>query len=217
MPPILRSASLALCLLALPALAEARPARHHNSHSQAWRHHLGRHHAGHHALRRRYVLHRHRYLRTEHGNNRIGGLPGPLAAIIGRIGRACPGFHVISGYRRGARGAGSGRQSLHAIGRAADISGGSYRCAYGVLAGFPGGVSKDGPSMGHIHVSYDPGGREWGMRFAHGGSRHRYARRHRQYWAPRPVAIDQPWIWRPTSCAVSRLRLRLEWFASVSP
>ena len=108
------------------------------------------------------------------------GLPRPLVTVIARVQSRCPGFRVISAFRIGARVRGSGRLSLHALHRAADIAGGNYRCAYGVLAGFPGGVTTDAWRVKHIHLSWHPGGREWGLRFAHGGQR-RYARQQRRY------------------------------------
>jgi uncharacterized protein YcbK (DUF882 family) len=110
------------------------------------------------------------------------GLPRPLVAAIRRVQATCPDFRVISAYRPGARVRGSGRLSLHARHRAADIAGGNYRCAYRVLANFPGGMTTDAWRAKHIHLSWQPGGQEWGLRFAHGGGGHRrYARAHRRY------------------------------------
>lgn len=109
------------------------------------------------------------------------GLPGPLAAAITNVQRQCPGFRVISAFRRGARVRGSGRPSLHASGRAADIAGGEFGCAYRVLAGFAGGMTTDAHRVrpNHIHLSWAPGGAEFGRRFAHrGGSRAGRARVH---------------------------------------
>jgi hypothetical protein len=109
------------------------------------------------------------------------GIVGPLAAKVSQIKSAC-GSTVISGVRH-TRVAGSGRMSLHASGKAVDMRG-NPSCIYGQLAGWSGGYSTDYGRMQHIHISYDAsGGREMGLRFAHGGgrhhSRHRYARRHR--------------------------------------
>jgi len=98
---------------------------------------------------------------------------------VGRVESACPGFGIISGFRPGAVVAGTHRTSLHALHRAVDIAGGSFRCAYSVLASFAGGMSTDAWRMRHIHLSWEPGGREWGARFAHGGHRRHYARHHR--------------------------------------
>lgn len=97
------------------------------------------------------------------------GMPAQLVAAIAGVQRACPGFRVISGYRRGARVRGSGRPSLHASNRAADIAGGDFACAYGVLAGFAGGMTTDAHRVRppHIHLSWAPGSGEFGRRFAH--------------------------------------------------
>jgi hypothetical protein len=140
----------------------ARKARLH-----AWRHH-----------RRAGLRHR---LAVRRNSVSTAGLPRPLVAAIHRVQTACPGFRVISAFRPGARIRGSGRLSLHARNRAADIAGGNYRCAYRVLAGFPGGISTDAWRVKHIHLSWNPGGQEWGLRFAHGGGHRRYARTHRRY------------------------------------
>ena len=107
-------------------------------------------------------------LSNKRGSVSIAGLPGPLVHAINQVQAACPGFRVISAFRPNARIAGTGRRSLHADNKAADIAGPNYPCAYRVLAGFPGGVSTDAYRMSHIHLSYDSGGREWGSRFAHG-------------------------------------------------
>lgn len=111
------------------------------------------------------------------GSVSTAGLPGPLLAAIAQVQRACPGFRVISTFRRNARVRGSGRRSLHAVGRAADIAGGSYACAYAALKGFAGGVSTDAGRVRHIHLSWSPGGQEWGARFRHYRGPARRARR----------------------------------------
>ena len=152
-------AILALTLTLFTVPAEARQ-HHHSIHHQ---HHL-RHHT-----------------HIASASSSLAGLPSQLASIVNRIESTCPGMHPISAYRPGARIRGTGHQSLHAVHRAVDISGGSYACAYAVLSGFPGGVSTDPGRVGHIHISYEPGGREWGARFAHGGGHGhsvRYASRH---------------------------------------
>lgn len=107
----------------------------------------------------------------------LAGLPRPLVSIIVKVERACPGMHPVSTYRPRAIVRGTHERSLHATRQAADISGGSYGCAYRVLRGFPGGVSTDGSRMHHIHLSYAPGSREWGRRFVHGGPHRRHHRR----------------------------------------
>ena len=98
------------------------------------------------------------------------GLVGPLQAKLASIQAACPGTHAISGVRH-TRIAGTRRMSLHAQGKAVDVRG-PYGCIYGQLKGWSGGYSTDAGRVQHIHISYDNGGgREMGLRFAHGGGR----------------------------------------------
>ncbi|MBQ8101998.1 MAG: hypothetical protein IJ127_03685 [Afipia sp.] len=98
------------------------------------------------------------------------GLVGPLAAKLASIQAACPGTHAISGIRH-TRIAGTRRMSLHAQGKAVDVRG-PYGCIYAQLKGWSGGYSTDSGRVQHIHISYDEaGGREMGLRFAHGGGR----------------------------------------------
>lgn len=98
------------------------------------------------------------------------GLVGPLAAKLASIQAACPGTHAISGVRH-TRIAGTRRMSLHAQGKAVDVRG-PYGCIYVQLKGWSGGYSTDSGRVQHIHISYDDaGGREMGLRFAHGGGR----------------------------------------------
>lgn len=98
------------------------------------------------------------------------GLVGPLQAKLASIQSACPGTHAISGVRH-TRIAGTRRMSLHAQGKAVDVRG-PYGCIYGQLKGWGGGYSTDAGRVQHIHISYDDGGgREMGLRFAHGGGR----------------------------------------------
>lgn len=98
------------------------------------------------------------------------GLVGPLQAKLASIQAACPGTHAISGVRH-TRIAGTRRMSLHSQGKAVDVRG-PYGCIYGQLKGWSGGYSTDAGRVQHIHISYDDGGgREMGLRFAHGGGR----------------------------------------------
>ena len=98
------------------------------------------------------------------------GLVGPLAAKLASIQAACPGTHAISGIRH-TRIAGTRRMSLHAQGKAVDVRG-PYGCIYAQLKGWSGDYSTDSGRVQHIHISYDEaGGREMGLRFAHGGGR----------------------------------------------
>lgn len=103
------------------------------------------------------------------------GVRPELMDKVRSIQAACPGTHVISGYRHTFV-AGTRRISLHASGRAVDVRG-PYGCIYAQLAGWPGGYSTDVARVRHIHISL--GGREDGLRFRHGGGRrhHRYASR----------------------------------------
>ncbi|MEH2514212.1 hypothetical protein V1291_005566 [Nitrobacteraceae bacterium AZCC 1564] len=106
----------------------------------------------------------------------LSGLVSPLAAKLASIQAACPGTHAISGVRH-TRIAGTRRMSLHAQGKAVDVRG-PYGCIYTELKGWTGGYSTDAGRVRHIHISYDEaGGREMGLRFAHGGGRrhHRHA------------------------------------------
>lgn len=98
------------------------------------------------------------------------GLVGPLQAKLASIQAACPGTQAISGIRH-TRIAGTRRMSLHAQGKAVDVRG-PYGCIYAQLKGWSGGYSTDSGRVKHIHISYDAaGGREMGLRFAHGGGR----------------------------------------------
>jgi len=100
----------------------------------------------------------------------VSGLVSPLAAKLASIEAACPGTHPISGIRH-TRIAGSRRMSLHAQGKAVDVRG-PYGCIYTQLKDWSGGYSTDAGRVRHIHISYDDaGGREMGLRFAHGGGR----------------------------------------------
>ncbi|QDW38994.1 hypothetical protein FFI89_018695 [Bradyrhizobium sp. KBS0727] len=102
------------------------------------------------------------------------GLVAPLAAKVAEIRGACRSS-LISGMRHTLI-AGTRMISLHASGRAADLAG-DPSCIYAHLAGWPGGYSVDYARMRHVHISYDEGGREWGLHFRHGGGA-RHARRH---------------------------------------
>ena len=60
---------------------------------------------------------------------------------------------------------------------------GNPSCIYAHLKGWPGGYSTDYAAVQHVHISYNPGGQEWGLHFAHGGGHYRSTR-----YASRPVA-----------------------------
>ena len=118
----------------------------------------------------------------------IRDLAPTLSGKVAEIISSC-GSRLISGYRPGARVAGSGRPSLHSVypARAADLSG-NPACIYSHLHSWSGGYSIDYGRVRHVHLSYSPpgsgylGGHEWHARFAHHGGWHRrYARRHHRY------------------------------------
>jgi hypothetical protein len=95
------------------------------------------------------------------GSVSLAGVTPVLAAKARAITAAC-GSTVISAVSR------RGNRSNHPIGRAVDMRG-NPSCIYAHLKGWPGGYTTDYRSAGHVHISYNPGGQEWGMRFAHGG------------------------------------------------
>lgn len=107
------------------------------------------------------------------GSTSLSGLPGQLIAKVKQIQSAC-GSKVVSTHRRGAR-TPRGTLSNHALGKAADLQG-NPRCIYAKLKGWPGGYSTDysrAPGGPHVHLSFNRH-KEWGLRFAHAGGRHRH-------------------------------------------
>lgn len=105
------------------------------------------------------------------GNVSLSGVVEPLAAKAREAVRLC-GSKVVSAVRPGAR-IPTGRVSNHALGRAVDLQG-NPSCIRSLFAGWPGGMSTDygsAPGGPHYHVSYNPGGMEWGRRFTHYSSR----------------------------------------------
>jgi hypothetical protein len=103
----------------------------------------------------------------------LAGVTPVLAAKARQIVASCGSTIVSAVSRRGIR-------SNHPIGRAVDIKG-NPGCVYAQLKGWPGGYSTDYSAIGHVHISYNPGGQEWGLRFAHGTHGHgtrRYAGGH---------------------------------------
>ena len=79
--------------------------------------------------------------------------------------------------------------SNHPSGRAVDLRG-NPGCIYAHLRNWPGGYSTDYRSVRHVHVSYNPGGQEWGLRFAHHGHSHHRAIRYASRDSRRQVS---PW------------------------
>ncbi len=108
--------------------------------------------------------------RAESSAGMLAGVSAPLAAKAREIESAC-GSRVISGVRH-TRVAGSRRWSLHASGRAVDMTG-NPGCIYARLRGWSGGYSTDYARVHHVHISL--GGREDGIRFAHRSGRMRIA------------------------------------------
>jgi len=92
------------------------------------------------------------------------GIVPQLAAKVAEIQSAC-GSTVISAVRH-TRVRGSGRMSLHASGRAVDMTG-NPSCIYARLQGWGGGFSTDYHRIRPNHVHISLGGREDGLRFAH--------------------------------------------------
>lgn len=180
------TAAMALALVAVPAAADAanwfaqpgwqvsRPTSDRPWRVPRWAgHRHGRHVRAHQA----------RPARASQGIY-LDGIVAPLAAKAREIMAACPGAHLVSGVRHTLI-AGTRRVSLHASGKAVDITGPNYGCVYAYLQGWPGGYSTDPGAVRHVHVSLDVSGhREMGLRFAHGGQSsrghgRRYARNHR--------------------------------------
>jgi hypothetical protein len=123
-------------------------------------------------LGRTRLSHFHRWQHEDSHAVNVTGIEGTLAAKAHEIVASC-GSTIISGFRPGARIAGSGHVSMHASGRAVDIKG-NPGCIYSHLHGWPGGYSVDYGSVQHVHVSL--GGFEDGVRFSHHGSGHRHGR-----------------------------------------
>jgi hypothetical protein len=98
----------------------------------------------------------------------LAGVTPVLAAKARQIVSAC-GSAIISTIS--AR----GHRSNHPIGRAVDMRG-NPSCIYARLKGWPGGYSTDYAAVQHVHISYNPGGQEWGLHFAHGGGHHHMTR-----------------------------------------
>jgi hypothetical protein len=140
-------------------------------------HHFGKHYGKHHAKHRHVAKHNHRVVKKKlaYRKNRIGqsvslaGVTPVLAAKTRQIVASC-GSTIISAVSR------RGNRSNHPIGRAVDLQG-NPGCIYAQLKGWPGGYSTDYAAARHVHISYNPGGQEWGLRFAHGGTRTASARR----------------------------------------
>jgi hypothetical protein len=162
------TSSVALTFINSPADARHRD-HHHSIH--------------HHALKANHLRYRvtavHRGKRhahrvaTERSLSLVGVTP-VLAAKARQIVSACGSTIISTVSARGNR-------SNHPIGRAVDMRG-NPSCIYAHLKGWPGGYSTDYAAVQHVHISYNPGGQEWGLHFAHGGGHHHMTR-----YAGRPV------------------------------
>ena len=102
-------------------------------------------------------------------NTSLRGVAAPLAAKVREIQAVC-GSTILSTINRRPN------RSNHPAGRAVDLKG-NPRCMYNLLRQWPGGYSTDYARAGHLHISYSPGGQEWGARFVHSKtSRVQYAK-----------------------------------------
>jgi hypothetical protein len=167
--------TVSAALILMSNTAEAR-ARHH----QASKHHQSFKKTGAQVKKYRLTRSSHFGKRYSHATKRrtapsrsvsLAGVTPVLAAKARRIVSDCGSTIISAVSRRGGR-------SNHPAGRAVDMRG-NPRCIYAHLKGWPGGYSTDYAAVDHIHISYNPGGQEWGLHFAHGGghSHARYASR----------------------------------------
>jgi hypothetical protein len=157
----------------------------HNAEAHSRHHHVSKHHHGlkktsvqvkkyrltrSASLKKKYS-HAKRYRTAASKSVSLAGVTPVLAAKARQIASAC-GSSIISAV------SGRGIRSNHPSGRAVDMKG-NPGCIYAHLKGWPGGYSTDYAAVAHVHISYNPGGQEWGLRFAHGGghSHTRYASR----------------------------------------
>jgi hypothetical protein len=141
--------------------------------------------ARHHQIVKKHVqAKKYRITRQAHGQRKVGraakrhagkargvslaGVTPVLAAKARQIVASCGSTIVSAVSHRGTR-------SNHPSGRAVDLRG-NPGCVYAQLKGWPGGYSTDYAAAGHVHISYNPGGQEWGLRFAHG--KHGHGTRH---------------------------------------
>ena len=166
----------------LPNGAEARTRSH-----QGAKHHY--------VLKKKHVRHvKHRTIRSasKHrsgGSSSLSGITPVLAAKARKIVADCGSVVISTISARGNR-------SNHPIGRAVDLRG-NPGCIYAHLKGWPGGYSTDYKAVGHVHVSYNPGGQEWGLRFAHKGHGRR-ATRYASRSSPRGVTGPSDYVSTPT-------------------
>jgi hypothetical protein len=157
--------------------------------------HVGKHHHAKQKTSYRYGhlaetrSHRHRHVANRGGGRSVSlaGVTPVLAAKARQIVASCGSTIVSAVSSRPNR-------SNHPIGRAVDLVG-NPGCIYAHLKGWPGGYSTDYAAARHVHISYNPGGQEWGLRFAHNGHRKtrvaRYASRNMtRHYAQTDVTRD---------------------------
>jgi len=184
-----------LCSVLVLAVSAAFVLVSHNAEAHSRHHHVSKHH---HGLKKtgeqvkKYRLTRSASIGKKYSHAKrvrtagsrsvsLAGVTPVLAAKARQIASAC-GSSIISTV------SGRGIRSNHPIGRAVDMKG-NPSCIYAHLKGWPGGYSTDYAAVAHVHISYNPGGQEWGLRFAHGGGRShtRYAGRSIGRYAARSV------------------------------
>jgi Peptidase M15 len=110
--------------------------------------------------------------RTGGGNRK--GLTRAALALLERIETAFGPVNVISGYRAGARIAGSGRVSRHASGNAIDFEAGGRKGAIfkWLIANHHSGGTMTYSDMSHIHADIGPHFVSLAANSHGGGSRH---------------------------------------------
>ncbi len=133
---------------------------------------------------------------ARHGGGSRKGLTPAVLALLDRIETTFGPVNVISGYRPGARIAGSGRVSRHASGNAIDFEAGSRKGAIvkWLIANHHSGGTMTYSDMSHIHADIGPhfvslganshGGGGYAHRRAGGSSRYAsrgYDRERRDY------------------------------------
>ena len=146
------------------------------------RHHrVAKHHhvSHHHVVKRKLARHR---SRSAGRSVSLAGVTPVLAAKARQIVASCGSVIVSAVSRRGIR-------SNHPIGRAVDLTG-NPGCIYAHLKGWPGGYSTDYSAVRHVHISYNPGGQEWGLHFAHGGHHRHAATRYARLRTPRKLVLS---------------------------
>jgi hypothetical protein len=169
-----------LCSILVLTVSAASVVMSHPAEARSEHHHVAKHHHGFKktgAQVKKYRLatsthfgkkysHAKKHRTVASGSVSLAGVTPALAAKARQIASDC-GSSIISAV------SGRGIRSNHPAGRAVDMKGNPH-CIYAHLKGWPGGYSTDYAAVAHVHISYNPGGQEWGLRFAHGGGGHNY-------------------------------------------